>query len=162
MGLILLQFSLYKVFIAWKVLWWCIYFNLPCFHLAIKRIQSMYCLKGLLVCNTLYRWTGLNRTDVDPKFPSGLGKIRIMHKGINRRIQQARASRPVHFKNQDGILTHRLYISNPPYLPSFPNSPTTSPACLIVCPLRFFVGEDIISAFCGNDFGASYHVISNK
>ena len=73
----------------------------------------------------------------------------------------------VHFKTQDGIVTHRLYINNyistTIYLPSFPDPPATSPCLLVFNSLSssYIVGEDIISDICGNDLGVSYHVIGH-
>ena len=66
--------------------------------------------------------------DMDPNFLSGLGKIRIMHKGIKGGIQHARTARHVHFKNQAGIVTDPSIIYlQPRYLPSSPDPPTKSP-----------------------------------
>ena len=87
----------------------------------------------IMVCH------GLIRINMDPKFLFGLGKIQVMHKGINRRIYQARIARRVHFKNYDGIVTHRLYICNPHISPLSLTLPPHPHVYLIVCTRTLFL-----------------------
>ena len=71
--------------------------------------------------------------------PDGCGTlifVRIRHKpnyALRHEIEElSKHARRVHLKNQDGIVTHRLYIYNPPYLLSF-SDPATTSLCLFNC-----------------------------
>ena len=92
--------------------------------------------------------------DVDPKFPSGLGKIRIMHKGIDRKILQALD----HGKACTLQKSRRNRDPSTIYLQP-PISPTTSASLFNSMSFSFIVTEDFMSALCDNDLGTSYHVI---